>query len=235
MGAGVGVVAGVYPRHPSRTARSHRRAASGIANDRPFEGLVSRSRRCERTRCERRSRFLASRSRHVVMVIGALISASTRHLGHAGVAGPKTSGRRYWGGQNDQDPEIPIPGPAAPITMEEANRLAPAATIAFVVVTSTPGPTSTSRATGLSTIGIRGRNAIGRRSKAARSIPVVPSPTSRMREQPRRSRERQARREPVWGADPMTDASGLVGGPYEASACTTPAPSLRRSPIAPKS
>ena len=42
---------------------------------------------------------------------------------------------RYWGGQNDQDPEDPNPWRRRPpITMEEANRLAQLPTIAFVVI-----------------------------------------------------------------------------------------------------
>src|SRR5260370_2379275 len=62
----------------------------------------------------------------VVMVIGALISGFNKGISDMlSSLGPKTFWvGRYWGGQNDQDPEDPNPWRRRPpITMEEANRL----------------------------------------------------------------------------------------------------------------
>src|SRR2546429_9327654 len=73
----------------------------------------------------------------VVMVIGALISGFNKGISDMLASlGPKTFWvGRYWGGQNDQDPEDPNPWRRRPpITMEEANRLPPLPTIALVVV-----------------------------------------------------------------------------------------------------
>src|SRR3989441_12812425 len=70
----------------------------------------------------------------VVMVIGALISGFNKGISDMLASlGPKTFWvGRYWGGQNDQDPEDPNPWRRRPpITMEEANRLAPLPTISF--------------------------------------------------------------------------------------------------------
>src|SRR2546427_11514862 len=73
----------------------------------------------------------------VVMVIGALISGFNKGISDMLASlGPKTFWvGRYWGGQNDQDPEDPNPWRRRPpMTVEEANRLAQRPTIAFVVV-----------------------------------------------------------------------------------------------------
>src|SRR2546429_9616029 len=73
----------------------------------------------------------------VVMVIGALISGFNKGISDMLASlGPKTFWvGRYWGGQNDQDPEDPNPWRRRPpITMEEANRLAQLPTIPVVVV-----------------------------------------------------------------------------------------------------
>src|SRR5438128_69597 len=73
----------------------------------------------------------------VVMVIGALISGFNKGISDMLASlGPKTFWvGRYWGGQNDQDPEDPDPWRRRPpITMDEANRLAKLPSIAFVVV-----------------------------------------------------------------------------------------------------
>src|SRR5438105_1086537 len=73
----------------------------------------------------------------VSLVIGALISGFNKGISDMLASlGPKTFWvGRYWGGQNDQDPEDPNPWRRRPpITVEEANRLAELPTIAFVVV-----------------------------------------------------------------------------------------------------
>ena len=72
-----------------------------------------------------------------LMVIGALISGFNKGISDMLASlGPKTFWvGRYWGGQNDEDPEDPNPWRRRPpITVEEANRLAQLPTIAFVVV-----------------------------------------------------------------------------------------------------
>src|SRR6266853_3832175 len=73
----------------------------------------------------------------VVMVIGALISGFNKGVTDMLASlGPKTFWvGRYWGGQNDEDPEDPNPWRRRPpITVDEANRLALLPTVAFVVV-----------------------------------------------------------------------------------------------------
>src|SRR5947207_12320506 len=73
----------------------------------------------------------------VVMVIGALISGFNKGISDMLASlGPKTFWvGRYWGGQNDQDPEDPNPWRRRPsITMEEAARLGQLPSVAFVVV-----------------------------------------------------------------------------------------------------
>jgi len=98
----------------------------------------------------------------VVMVIGALISGFNKGISDMLASlGPKTFWvGRYWGGQNDQDPEDPNPWRRRPpITMEEANRLAQLPTIAFVVVDEYTRADIDFEGHRLSTIGIRGRNA----------------------------------------------------------------------------
>src|SRR5258708_34264378 len=73
----------------------------------------------------------------VVMVIGALISGFNKGISDMLASlGPKTFWvGRYWGGQNDEDPEDPNPWRRRPpITVEEANQLAQLPTIAFVVI-----------------------------------------------------------------------------------------------------
>ncbi len=73
----------------------------------------------------------------VVMVNSALISGFKKGISDMLASlGPKTFWvGRYWGGQNDQDPEDPDPWRRRPpITMDEANRLAKLPSIAFVVV-----------------------------------------------------------------------------------------------------
>src|SRR5206468_10936147 len=71
----------------------------------------------------------------VVMVIGALISGFNKGISDMLASlGPKTFWvGRYWGGQNDEDPEDPNPWRRRPpITVDEANRLTQLPTIAFV-------------------------------------------------------------------------------------------------------
>ena len=98
----------------------------------------------------------------VVMVIGALISGFNKGISDMLASlGPKTFWvGRYWGGQNDQDPEDPDPWRRRPaITVEEADRLARLPSIAFVVVdewTSADIEFEGRRFAGTS---IRGRNA----------------------------------------------------------------------------
>src|SRR5258708_23800127 len=73
----------------------------------------------------------------VVMVIGALISGFNKGISDMLASlGPKTFWvGRYWGGQNDEDPEDPNPWRRRPpITVAEADRLAPLPTVAFLVV-----------------------------------------------------------------------------------------------------
>src|SRR5216110_256927 len=98
----------------------------------------------------------------VVMVIGALISGFNKGISDMLASlGPKTFWvGRYWGGQNDQDPEDPNPWRRRPpITVEEANQLAQLPTIAFVVVDEYTSADIEFEGHRLSAIGIRGRNA----------------------------------------------------------------------------
>src|SRR3989442_5042625 len=71
----------------------------------------------------------------VVMVIGALISGFNKGISDMLASlGPKTFWvGRYWGGQNDQDPEDPNPWRRRPpITMEGANPLPQLPTICLL-------------------------------------------------------------------------------------------------------
>ena len=98
----------------------------------------------------------------VVMVIGALISGFNKGISDMLASlGPKTFWvGRYWGGQNDEDPEDPNPWRRRPpMTVEEANRLAQLPTIAFVVVDEYTSADVEFEGHRLAAIGIRGRNA----------------------------------------------------------------------------
>src|SRR5438105_13378819 len=98
----------------------------------------------------------------VVMVIGAMISGFNKGISDMLASlGPKTFWvGRYWGGQNDQDPEDPNPWRRRPpITVDEANRLAQLPTIAFVVVDEYTSADIEFEGHRLAAIGIRGRNA----------------------------------------------------------------------------
>src|SRR5258706_10293186 len=73
----------------------------------------------------------------VVMVIGALISGFNKGISDMLASlGPKTFWvGRYWGGQNDEDPEDPNPWRRRPpMTVAEADRLPPPPPVAFVVL-----------------------------------------------------------------------------------------------------
>jgi len=98
----------------------------------------------------------------VVMVIGALISGFNKGVSDMLASlGPKTFWvGRYWGCQNDEDPEDPNPWRRRPpITVDEANRLAELPTIAFVVVDEYTSADIEFEGHRLAAIGIRGRNA----------------------------------------------------------------------------
>ena len=98
----------------------------------------------------------------VVMVIGALISGFNKGISDMLASlGPKTFWvGRYWGGQNDQDPEDPDPWPRRPpITVEEADRLARLPTIAFVVVDEWTSADIEFEGRRFAATSIRGRNA----------------------------------------------------------------------------
>jgi putative ABC transport system permease protein len=98
----------------------------------------------------------------VVMVIGALISGFNKGISDMLASlGPKTFWvGRYWGGQNDQDPEDPNPWRRRPpMTVEEADRLAQLPTIAFVVVDENTSADIEFEGHRMAAIGIRGRNA----------------------------------------------------------------------------
>jgi len=98
----------------------------------------------------------------VVMVIGALISGFNKGISDMLASlGPKTFWvGRYWGGQNDQDPEDPNPWRRRPpMTVEEADRLAQLPTIAFVVVDEYTSADIEFEGHRMAAIGIRGRNA----------------------------------------------------------------------------
>ena len=98
----------------------------------------------------------------VVMVIGALISGFNKGISDMLASlGPKTFWvGRYWGGQNDEDPEDPNPWRRRPpITVEEANRLAQLPTIAFVVIDEGTSADVDFEGHRMSGVRIRGRNA----------------------------------------------------------------------------
>src|SRR5204862_1111840 len=98
----------------------------------------------------------------VVMVIGAMISGFNKGISDMLASlGPKTFWvGRYWGGQNDQDPEDPNPWRRRPrSTVEEANRLAQLPTIAFVVVDEYASANIEFEGHRMAAVGIRGRNA----------------------------------------------------------------------------
>src|SRR6059036_180371 len=97
----------------------------------------------------------------VVMVIGALISGFNKGISDMLASlGPKTFWvGRYWGGQNDEDPEDPNPWRRRPpITVEEANRLAQLPTVAFVVVDEGTGADIDFEGRRMSAVRVRGRN-----------------------------------------------------------------------------
>jgi putative ABC transport system permease protein len=98
----------------------------------------------------------------VVMVIGALISGFDKGISDMLASlGPKTFWvGRYWGGQNDQDPEDPQPWRRRPpITMAEADALAQLPSVAFVVVDEWTSANIEFEGHRLSAISVRGRNA----------------------------------------------------------------------------
>ncbi len=98
----------------------------------------------------------------VVMVIGALISGFNKGISDMLASlGPKTFWvGRYWGGQNDEDPEDPNPWRRRPpITIAEANGLAHVPTVAFVVVDEGTAADIDFEGHRLAAIRIRGRNA----------------------------------------------------------------------------
>ena len=98
----------------------------------------------------------------VVMVIGALISGFNKGISDMLASlGPKTFWvGRYWGGQNDEDPEDPNPWRRRPpITIEEASQLATLPSVAFVVVDEGTAADIDFEGHRLSAIRIRGRNA----------------------------------------------------------------------------
>src|SRR5262245_12089146 len=98
----------------------------------------------------------------VVMVIGALISGFNKGISDMLASlGPKTFWvGRYWGGQNDQDPEDPDPWRRRPpITVDEADRLARLPTVAFVVVDEWTSANVEFEGRRLAATSVRGRNA----------------------------------------------------------------------------
>jgi putative ABC transport system permease protein len=98
----------------------------------------------------------------VVMVIGALISGFDKGISDMLASlGPKTFWvGRYWGGQNDEDPEDPNPWRRRPpITVDEANRLAQLPSVAFVVIDEGAPADIDFEGHRLAAIRIRGRNA----------------------------------------------------------------------------
>src|SRR5207249_3114975 len=154
MGAGVGVVAGVYPAS---------RAAPGIAVTALFEGvgIALASLRAHKMRAALTILGVAI-GVTVVMVIGALISGFNKGISDMlSSLGPKTFWvGRYWGGQGDVDPEDPDPWRRRPpMTMEEATRLGQLPSIAFVVVDENTAADIDFEGHRMSAISIRGRNA----------------------------------------------------------------------------
>jgi putative ABC transport system permease protein len=98
----------------------------------------------------------------VVMVNSALISGFKKGVSDMLASlGPKTFWvGRYWGGQNDQDPEDPQPWRRRPpMTMEEADQLAKLPSIAFVVVDEYATADVDFEGHRFAATGIRGRNA----------------------------------------------------------------------------
>ncbi len=98
----------------------------------------------------------------VVMVIGALISGFDKGISDMLASlGPKTFWvGRYWGGQNDVDPEDPDPWRRRPpLTIVEARRLEQLPSIAFVVVDENTLADIEFEGHRLAAINIRGRDA----------------------------------------------------------------------------
>ncbi len=98
----------------------------------------------------------------VVMVIGAMISGFNKGISDMlSSLGPKTFWvGRYWGGQNDEDPEDPNPWRRRPpMTVDEANHLAQLPSIAFVVVDEYASADVEFEGHRFSATAIRGRNA----------------------------------------------------------------------------
>jgi len=97
----------------------------------------------------------------VVMVIGALISGFNKGISDMLASlGPKTFWvGRYWGGQNDQDPEDPQPWRRRPpITMAEANGLTQLHSVAFVVVDEWTSANIEFEGHRMSAVSVRGRS-----------------------------------------------------------------------------
>jgi putative ABC transport system permease protein len=98
----------------------------------------------------------------VVMVIGALISGFDKGISDMLASlGPKTFWvGRYWGGQNDVDPEDPDPWRRRPpLTIGEARRLEQLPSVAFVVVDENTLADIQFEGHRLAAINIRGRDA----------------------------------------------------------------------------
>jgi putative ABC transport system permease protein len=98
----------------------------------------------------------------VVMVIGAMISGFNKGISDMLASlGPKTFWvGRYWGGQNDEDPEDPNPWRRRPpITVEEASRLAQLPSVAFVVIDEWTSANIEFEGRRLAATSVRGRNA----------------------------------------------------------------------------
>ena len=98
----------------------------------------------------------------VVMVIGAMISGFNKGISDMLASlGPKTFWvGRYWGGQNDEDPEDPNPWRRRPpMTVAEADQLAHLPSIAFVVVDEWTNADIEFEGRRLAATSVRGRNA----------------------------------------------------------------------------
>jgi putative ABC transport system permease protein len=98
----------------------------------------------------------------VVMVIGAMISGFNKGISDMLASlGPKTFWvGRYWGGQNDEDPEDPNPWRRRPqITVAEADQLARLPSIAFVVIDEWTNADIEFEGRRLAATSVRGRNA----------------------------------------------------------------------------